>query len=90
VRLPFRWNADNVDHIGEHGVRPADAEHVLSCTTGPFPRSIGGGKHLVWGQAQDGRFLQVIFIYSPPGVVYVIHARTMTDREKRRFRSRRP
>ena len=85
----FRWNADNIEHIGAHDVLPQEAEHVVRQVRPPFPRAIGGGKHLVWGQTADGTYLQVIFIYSPPGVIYVIHARPLNDQEKNRLRRRR-
>jgi uncharacterized DUF497 family protein len=86
VDSPFRWNADNIEHIGDHGVSREEAEYVVRNARPPFPRAIGNGKFLVWGQTADGTYLQVIFIYSTPGVVYVIHARPMSDVEKRRLR----
>ena len=39
-------------------------------------------------QDQNGTYLQVIYVFSPPGVTYVIHARPLTDPEKRRLRRR--
>ncbi len=39
-----------------------------------FPRKTGNGKFEVIARGRGGRFVRVIFIYSPPGVVYVIHA----------------
>lgn len=86
----FRWNADNVEHIGAHGVAPKEAEYVLRHTRAPFPRAIGDGKYVVWGQTENGVHLQIIFIYSPPDVIYVIHARLLNDQEKKRFRKIRP
>ena len=83
---PFRWNTENVEHIAEHGVLPAEAENVVRRARAPFPRSIGDGKYLIWGQTAQGVYLQVIFIYSPPGTIYVIHARPLTDREKKQLR----
>ena len=47
------------------------------------------GFHLARGQADGGRYLQVVYIFDPEDVVYVIHARPLTAREKRRFRRRR-
>jgi hypothetical protein len=32
--------------------------------------------------------LQVVYIFDPPGVIYVIHARPLTESEKRRLRQR--
>ncbi len=87
--MPFRWNDHNVSHLAEHGIRASEAEFIIRQARAPFPRPIGNEKHLIWGQAPDGAYLQVIFIYSPPGVIYVIHARPMTQREKSRFRRQR-
>ena len=84
----FRWNSHNIGHIGEHGVEPADAEFVVNQPARGFPRREAEGKFRVWGQAMHGRFLQVLYIFDPPGVVYVIHARPLTEGEKRRTRQR--
>ena len=50
----------------------------------PVPEERGGDQLMVVGQDMDGRFLQVAFIFSPADVIYVIHARPLTDREKHR------
>jgi hypothetical protein len=49
-------------------------------------RHEGDGKYRVWGQSEEGRYLQAIYVSSPPGVIYVIHARELDDDEKRRLR----
>jgi len=84
----FRWNEWNVEHIAEHGVEPGAAERIVNFASPPFPEKIGGGKYRACGQTLDGRYLQVIYIFSPPGIVYVIHAMPLSDRDKRRFRKR--
>ena len=84
--MEFRWNEWNEDHLAEHGVRPEEAEHVLSHARAPYPRYDGNGKYRVWGQTAPGEYLQVIFIYDPPGVVFVIHGRPLSDHEKRVYR----
>ena len=84
--MDFRWNNWNIDHIAEHGVAPEEAGYVIERARRPFPRYDGNGKYRVWGQTADGFHLQVIFIYDPPGVVFVIHARPLNDHEKRLFR----
>jgi hypothetical protein len=43
---------------------------------------------LVQGQGQGGRFLQIIYVLDPADTVFVIHARPLTDREKKRLRRR--
>ena len=84
----FRWNEWNVEHIGVHGVSPAEAEFVVNWPNRGYPQRGEEEKYLVRGQDQTGSYLQVIYIFDPPGVVYVIHARPLTDIEKRRLRRR--
>ena len=84
----FRWNDWNHYHIGSHGILPEEAEHVVNHATPPYPEYVGAGKWLVRGQAPDGRYLQVIFVIEDD-CYYVIHARGLTDKEKRQLRRRR-
>ena len=84
----FRWNDWNVEHIAEHGVHPADAEYVVNRPSAPYPAKIGEGKYRVVRQNASGEYLQVVYVFSPPGVIYVIHAMPLTDRDKRRHRRR--
>ena len=82
----FRWNAWNVSHIAAHGVSSAEAEQVVHSAARPYPRSIGDDKFAVRGQTRTGRHLQVIYVFDPDDAVFVIHARPLTDREKRQLR----
>ena len=85
--LEFRWNAWNLNHIGNHGVTRAEAEFVANKPRRSYPQVIGDGKWLVIGQTAAGRYLQVIYVDDQGAdTVYVIHARELTEREKRRFR----
>jgi len=79
----FRWNEWNVDHIGEHGVKPVEAEAVVEAGE---RRRIGEEEYKAIGRGNGGRWIQVIYIFDPPGVVYVIHARPLTAIEKHRAR----
>ncbi len=86
---PFRWNEWNVDHVGKHGLQPWLVEYVVNHPSPGYPRHLTREKYLVWGQDIDGLYVQVIYIFDPPGVIYVLHARPLTDAEKRRLRRRR-
>lgn len=86
--MDFRWNEWNVEHIAKHGVRPDEAELVVRQAKRPFPRYHGDDKWLVWGRGQGGRFLQVIYVLDDKDLVFVIHARPLTENEKRRYRRR--
>jgi uncharacterized DUF497 family protein len=87
--VQFRWNEWNVDHIARHGVKPEEAEYVANHARSPFPRYQGDGRYLVRGQTAAGRWLQVIYIFDPPFVAYVIHARPLDDSEKKQVRRQR-
>ena len=54
----------------------------------PFPLVEVDDKYLVWGPTEAGRLLQVVFVVDPDDTVFVIHARELTEREKKRFRRR--
>jgi len=85
----FRWNAWNVEHIAKHGVAPEQAEHVALFANRPWPSYEGDGRWLVRGQDAAGLWLQVAYVVDPDSTLYVIHARPLTDREKRQVRRRR-
>ena len=88
--MEFRWNEWNVEHIGTHGVAPDEAEQVVCNAEGPYLAYRGEGKYMAWGRGRGGRLLQVVYIFDDDDAVYVIHARQLADKEKRRFQKRRP
>ena len=83
--MDFRWNDWNEEHITNHGVSVAEAESVARSGK---PQYRPDGKYLAVGRGQGDRWLQVIYILDEDGTVFVIHARPLTDREKRRWRRR--
>jgi hypothetical protein len=85
----FRWNDWNIGHVAKHDVGRADAEYVVNHARSPYPRYEGDGKYVVRGQTSAGDYLQVIYIFDPRTVVYVIHARPLTDPEKKQLRRKR-
>ncbi len=87
--MDFRWNDWNVEHLAEHGVSPEEAESVIRAARPPSRRKIEDEKWMVWGQGRGGRFLQVIFILDEDETIYVIHARPLTEKERRRLRRKR-
>lgn len=86
--MEFRWNDWNLDHVGDHGVSAEEAEFVVSTARRPFPRRIGDEKWIVWGPGQGGRLVQVIFLLDENQDAYIIHARPLTENEKKRYRKR--
>lgn len=63
VRIAFSWTEANVGHIGKHDVAPEETEEVVRAAMPPFPRDLGDGKSMVWGQTAAGRYLQVIYVF---------------------------
>jgi len=84
--MRFRWIDWNRDHIARHGVAPEEAELVVRRAKRPYPRPIHDNKWIVRGQGSGGRFMQVIFVFDDDDTAFIIHARPLTDREKRQYR----
>ena len=84
--MDFRWNEWNIEHVGRHGVTPQVAEEVVQAARGRYPRRIGEDKLLVWGMSEQGEMLQVVFVLDEDGSIYILHARPLTEREKRHYR----
>ena len=86
--MQFRWNEWNENHVSEHGVEPAEAEEVVRKARPPYPLASADEKFLVWGSTAEGKFLQVVFVMDEEDSVFIIHARPLTDKEKKRYRRR--
>lgn len=86
--MKFRWNDWNEEHIGAHDIEPEEAEEILLGAKPPFPLVQDDEKYLVWGATEAGRLRQVVFVMDADDTVFVIHARALTAKEKKRFRRR--
>ena len=62
----FSWDDENREHIAKHAVTPEEAEEIVRGARPPFPRAVGAGKYVVWGQTAGGRYLQAVFIFKTP------------------------
>lgn len=87
--MNFRWNAWNIEHVAEHGVSPKQVEWVVRTVRWPYPEGRVNGEYCIRGADRGGLLLQVIYVLDPDGTIYVIHARPLTDREKKQLRRRR-
>ena len=83
----FIWSPEQIDHIARHSVSPDEFEQVC------FGKSLvlrakSQGDHPVYyvlGQTTHGRHLFVVVIAFADGNGYPVTARSMTDKEKRRY-----
>jgi len=87
--MEFRWIDWNIDKVLGHGVTPEEAEQVAEGATAPYPQYRADDRLLVWGPTSAGRLLQVAYLLDDDGTVFVIHARPLTEPEKRRHRRHR-
>ncbi len=82
------WPEDRVDHIARHSVTPEEFEEA--CFGQSFvQRAKSEGENPVYyvlGQTGEGRYLFCVVIQFPDGNGYPVTARSMTDKEKRRYR----
>jgi uncharacterized DUF497 family protein len=88
MEYEFRWNDWNKEHVANHDIAPDEAESLVRKARPPYPQQVGQQKFLVIGQLADGTYAQVIYLIDPEDTIFVIHARPLTDSEKRRYRRR--
>ena len=86
--MEFQWKDWNEGHVSEHAVDPREAEEVVREARPPYPLASTDDKFLVWGPTAEGRFLQVVFLVDGEDSVFVVHARPLTEKEKKRYRRR--
>ncbi|KPK13578.1 MAG: hypothetical protein AMJ56_01650 [Anaerolineae bacterium SG8_19] len=83
----FIWSEDRIEHIAGHAVTPEEVEEV--CFGRAFvQRAKSEGENPVYyvlGQTEAGRYLFCVIIRFPGGVGYPVTARSMTDKERRRY-----
>src|SRR4051794_1033678 len=59
----FQWDDKNVLHIADHNVEPNEAQYVVDHARPPYPEEGRDEKLIVRGQTEQGRYLQVAFVY---------------------------
>ena len=82
------WPRDRIEHIARHSVTPDEVEEVCFGQSLVLrARSQGENPvYYVLGQTDGGRYLFAVIIQFPDGKGYPVTARTMTDKEERRFK----
>ena len=80
----FDWDDDNLSHIERHQFTPEEVEEVFA---GDFKvRRTRQKLYLGLGETLDGRLAFIVFRRLSSGMIRVITARDMDDRERRLFR----
>jgi uncharacterized DUF497 family protein len=84
----FRWITWNIRKVEGHGLTASEVEFVVNRARRPYPKPIGNEKWLIVGQTPDGRVIQVVYLVDAHDVFFVIHARPLTPKERRRRKRR--
>ena len=80
----FDWDDENVFHIDRHAFTPDEVEEVF---VGNYKvRRTRQKLYIALGETLDGRLAFVVFRRLHGGVIRVITARDMDDKERRLFR----
>ena len=82
------WPRDRIEHIARHSVTPEEVEEVCFGQSMVLRAKSQGENpvYYVLGQTDAGRYLFSVIIQFPDGRGYPVTARTMTDKEERRFK----
>jgi uncharacterized protein len=89
--LLFDWDADNIGHVGRHGITPDDAEDaLLDADRVGAPAYVAGGERrsAFIGSTENGRALFVVTTRRRRRV-RVVTAREASELERRHYRRRR-
>ena len=80
----FDWDDANVSHIERHQFTPEEVEEVFvgNCKVRRTRQKL----YLALGETLDGRLAFVVFRRLPGGLIRVVTARDMDDKERRLFR----
>lgn len=84
----FDWDSWNIEHIARHGVDPSEAEAIGRSHLAVVIRG-REGRHLVYGQTEEGRYLLIVLSARGGGCVRIITARDMSEHERRFYQGRR-
>ena len=80
----FEQDDRNIDHIERHEFSPEEVEEVFA---GSYKiRKTRLSRYTAFGETLDGRLAFVVFRRLPRGVIRVVTARDMEDKERRMFR----
>ena len=80
----FQWDGDNVSHILRHEFSPEEVEEVFA--ENYKVRRTRDRLYVALGTTLDGRLAYVVFRRLGRGLIRVVTARDMEEKERRLFR----
>jgi hypothetical protein len=84
--VEFDWDADNVQHIAEHGVSPREAEEavLIEPLEADVQRHEREDRVLCFGRSRSGRLLTVLYT-ERRGKIRVVTAYAMTKPQRQMY-----
>ena len=82
----LEWDDKNTEHIARHDVSPKEVEDV--CFSVNLSEKTGGQRCILSGQAENGRYLNVVIERIGGGLFRPITAFDMGESYKARYRKR--
>ena len=79
----YEWDGNNVSHILNHAVSPNEVEEA--CYDNPLIFRGKESRYLVYGRSGAGRYLFIALADKGHGVVRVITARDMEDKDRKLY-----
>ncbi|MFH1258351.1 MAG: BrnT family toxin [Elusimicrobiota bacterium] len=79
----YEWDDNNISHILKHAVSPNEVEEA--CFNTPFTLRSKDGRYLVYGRSDAGRYLFVVLVDKGHGVIRLITARDMEDKDRKLY-----
>ena len=83
----FEWDNVNSDHINYHNIQSYEDEEVILFDKAIYDKA-RDHRFIAWGITENGRYLMIVLKYKGQGLVRVITAREMTEREKHNYKRR--
>ena len=83
----FDWDNKNLNHIYNHGVQDYEVEEAILFDK-PIYQKCGDDTFIVFGVAENGRYLFIVFQRKEKGLIRIITARDMIEREKHNYKKR--
>ena len=81
----FQWDKVNEQHMARHGVSIFEVEEILLFGD-PIYQKSREEKFVAFGVTEYGRYLFIVFAFKDKGLIRVVTARDMVDKEKRFWR----
>lgn len=80
----FEWDDKNINHISKHNVIPEEVQEVFIEKV--LVRVTGNDRRIALGKTVDGRYLKVVYVNKEQGMIRVITALNMSDRDKKYYK----